>query len=40
MRRVGKRIDCFAGNVNPRGGLDRVAVAVCTIEKANNMLNK
>lgn len=40
MKRIGKRIDCFAGNVNPRGGFDRVAVAVCTIEKANNMLNK
>ena len=39
-RRIGVRIDSFAGNTNPHGGFKRVDVAVCTIEKANNMLNK
>ena len=37
---TGITMDSFAGNVNPRGGLARVDVAVCTIEKANNMINK
>ncbi|XP_054156321.1 DNA polymerase theta-like [Oppia nitens] len=40
LRSVGVRVDAFAGGVNPRGGLARVDVAVCTIEKANNMINK
>lgn len=39
-RRLGVRIDSFAGNTNPRGGLARVDIAVCTMEKANNMINK
>ncbi len=40
LRRMGIRIDSFAGNSNPRGGFDQVDVAVCTIEKANNMINR
>lgn len=40
FRQLGLQIESFAGNVNPRGGLDRVNVAVCTIEKANNMINR
>lgn len=39
-RKLAIRIDTFAGNTNPRGGLARVEVAVCTMEKANNMINK
>lgn len=40
LRRLGFAIDSFAGNTNPKGGLARVDVAVCTIEKANNMINR
>ena len=40
FRRLGLRIDSFAGQTNPRGGLQRVDAAVCTIEKANNMVNR
>ena len=40
LKTVGVSVDAFAGGVNPRGGLSRVDVAVCTIEKANNMINK
>jgi len=40
LKSIGVRVDAFAGGVNPRGGLARVDVAVCTIEKANNMLNR
>ncbi|OTF74570.1 DNA polymerase theta-like protein [Euroglyphus maynei] len=40
FRRLGLRIDSFAGQTNPRGGLQRVDAAVCTIEKANNMINR
>ncbi|KAI2800730.1 hypothetical protein BLOT_012302, partial [Blomia tropicalis] len=40
LRRLSIRIDSFAGNTNPRGGFARVDVAVCTIEKANNMINR
>lgn len=37
---VGFKMDSFAGNSNPRGGFDQIDVAVCTIEKANNMINR
>lgn len=40
LKSIGVRVDAFAGSVNPRGGLSRVDVAVCTIEKANNMINR
>lgn len=39
-RKIGCRIESFAGNVNPPGGFLKVDVAVCTIEKANNIINK
>lgn len=37
---TGITIDCFAGNISPIGGFSAVDVAVCTIEKANNMINR
>ncbi|KAH7641918.1 dna polymerase theta-like protein [Dermatophagoides farinae] len=40
FNQVGIRIDCFAGQTNPLGGIQEVDVAVCTIEKANNMINR
>ncbi|XP_075587957.1 DNA polymerase theta [Dermatophagoides farinae] len=40
FNQVGIRIDCFAGQTNIRGGIQEVDVAVCTIEKANNMINR
>ena len=40
FRSVGIFMDSFAGKNNYRGGFARVDVAVCTIEKASNMINK
>lgn len=40
LRSAGIFMDSFAGKSNPRGGLARVDVVVCTIEKGNNMINK
>src|SRR5699024_7805940 len=37
---AGKIMESFAGNANPSGGLARTDVAICTIEKANNLLNR
>ena len=38
---VDKRIETFAGSVEPpNGGVATVDVAVCTIEKANNIVNR
>ena len=39
-RKIGIRIDSFTGCSNPQGGLDQVDVAICTIEKANNIINR
>lgn len=40
LRSVGIAIESFAGSARPPGGLARTDVAVCTIEKANNMINR
>lgn len=40
LRSAGIFMDSFAGKSNPRGGLARFDVVVCTIEKGNNMINK
>ncbi len=34
------RVDGFIGNANPNGGFNAVDVAICTIEKANSLLNR
>jgi DNA polymerase theta len=37
---IGLRVEAFVGSQSPAGGLARVDVAVCTIEKANSLLNR
>ncbi|KAJ6216152.1 hypothetical protein RDWZM_007309 [Blomia tropicalis] len=39
-RSLSIRIGSFAADYNPIGGIDRVEIAVCTIEKANTLINK
>lgn len=36
----GIRVEGFMGSYNPPGGFERVQFAVCTIEKANNLVNR
>lgn len=36
----GIRVEGFMGSYNPPGGFKNVQVAICTIEKANNLLNR
>ncbi|RZC40268.1 DNA polymerase theta, partial [Asbolus verrucosus] len=36
----GVRVEGFMGSYNPPGGFQSVQVAICTIEKANNLINK
>ncbi|XP_043217942.1 DNA polymerase theta-like [Amphibalanus amphitrite] len=36
----GVRVDGFFGSQAPPGGLQKVDVAICTIEKANNLVNR
>jgi DNA polymerase theta len=36
---VGVKIGGFAGNQSPQGGLSGVDMAICTIEKANSLIN-
>lgn len=40
LSKLNLKMDSFAGNSNPRGGFDQVDVAVCTFEKANNIINR
>ena len=37
---VGVRVESFAGSSNPPGGLKNCDLAICTIEKANSMINR
>jgi DNA polymerase theta len=37
---VGVRVDGYFGHVSPAGGLTSVDIAVCTIEKANSLVNR
>lgn len=36
----GYRVEGFFGGYNPPGGFDSINVAICTIEKANSIINK
>ena len=37
---VGVRVDGYFGSSSPAGGLNSIDIAVCTIEKANNLVNR
>ena len=37
---AGVRVDGYMGSSNPSGGFTAVDVAVCTIEKANSLINR
>lgn len=40
LQYTGITIESFAGSLSPPGGFARVDAAVCTIEKANNLINR
>ncbi|XP_044743905.1 DNA polymerase theta-like [Chrysoperla carnea] len=40
FRSNGVRVEGFMGSYNPPGGFSKVQVAICTIEKANNIVNR
>ena len=40
MSSSGIRVEGFRGSYNPPGGFKSVHVAVCTIEKANSLINR
>lgn len=39
-RDAGVRVDGYFGHCSPVGGFVSVDIAVCTIEKANNLVNR
>lgn len=36
----GVRVEGFMGSYNPPGGFQKVQIAICTMEKANNLINR
>lgn len=36
----GIRVEGFMGSYNPPGGIQKVQIAICTMEKANNIINR
>lgn len=40
MGNTGIRVEGFMGSYNPPGGFSSVQIAICTIEKANNLINR
>ncbi len=40
LQDVGVRVEGYMGNRSPAGGFNAVDVAVCTIEKANSLINR
>ena len=40
LQDAGVRVDGYIGQSNPAGGFKHVDVAVCTIEKANSLVNR
>ena len=39
FQEAGVRVDGYYGHSSPAGGFSSVDIAICTIEKANNLVN-
>lgn len=37
---IGLRVDGFFGGYSPPGGFEKLDLAICTIEKANSIINR